>query len=717
MYLRAIVVEREIAPNLPAGQVFWQVGTSKHEESTKVIYKINYNHGEHGNLSHTLSMQCEVKLFIKILSFALIIFFYFSFDLSGQHRQTIDSLHSLLFEKGIPEDSNKVELYYEFASKISQCNISEAGNKTVGIIRKGFELSLKINYQKGINDFIYHLKYCFNINDEDPFIKHPVDAEHVNRNTLRLLHQKRNRSHGGTVDHMRIYLDRFPELEMYKEASMVTFWQGLLYYDYDNFKRARSFFYRAENFAQKVVDSRYISKIYQYIGASYYYESRYDSAAFYFKESENIALINSDTASLIFILNNYGETLYQMHNYEEALSSFEKAAFLCAQTKDSTKLSACYAKAGKSCLPIKKYDKALSLLSLSNTLATSTNDYKRLYYVSYLFSELYAKTNNFKISLDYLHKYSRIKDSLFVHEVDILINEREDYWINSMGREMSKKTHEQIEKQMYSIELDKNKVILYLIISGLVLLLIFGFLIFRAYRNAKRLNTIRNRFFSIISHDLRGTFSSFILLLEPIVKKAENLSKEQIINYSVDMEEQARKSYLLLDNLLYWAKSEQKFFMFHATTVNLKELTDLNIALFHVQAKMGKIKLSSLIQEDILIAADKNMLDLVLRNLLSNALKFTGEGGTVIINAAQTTDYVSISITDTGEGLSNDEIKNIFDYSSKKMNQKSNSGLGLVLCKEFVKRHKGVLKVTSKGKGHGSCFTFSLPIVNKGIIS
>ncbi len=651
-----------------------------------------------------------MRLFIRILSFALIIFFCFSFDLSGQHRHTIDSLHSLLFEKDIPEDSNKVELYYDYVRKISQCNISEAANKTISIIGEGFELSLKINYQKGVNDFIYHLKYCFKIKDEDPFIEHPVDTEHVNRNTLRLLHKKRNRSHVGTSNYLRIYLDRFPELEMYKEASMVTFWQGLVYYDYDNFERARSFFFRAEYFAHKVSDNRYLGKIYQYIGTSYYYESKYDSAAFYFRKSENIALINSDTASLISILNNYGETLYQIHNYEEALSSFEKAAFLCAQIEDSIKLSACYAKAGKCCLPLKKYDKAMSLLSLSNIIATSINDYKRLYYVSYLFSELYAKTNNFKISLDYLNKYSRIKDSLFVHEVDILINEREDYWINSMGREMSKKTHEQIEKQLYSIELDKNKVIIYLVITGLGLLLIFGFLIIRAYRNAKRLNNIRNRFFSIISHDLRGTFSSFILLLEPIVRKAENLSKEQIINYSVDMEEQARKSYLLLDNLLYWAKSEQKFFTFNATTVNLKELADLNIALFLVQAKMGKLKLSSMIKEDILITADMNMIDLVIRNLLSNALRYTGEGGTVIINATQTTDYVSISITDTGEGLSSDEIKNIFDNSYKKMNQKSNSGLGLILCKEFVERHKGVLKVTSKGKGHGSCFTFSLPI-------
>ena len=312
--------------------------------------------------------------------------------------------------------------------------------------------------------------------------------------------------------------------------------------------------------------------------------------------------------------------------------------------------------------------------------------------------------------MDYLHKYARIKDSLFVHEVDDLIYEREDYWINSMGREMSKKTHEQIEKQMYSIELDKGKVVIYVVITGLGLLLIFGFLIFRAYRNAKRLNSIRNRFFSIISHDLRGTFSSFILLLEPIVRKAENLSKEQIITYSADMEEQARKSYLLLDNLLYWAKSEQNFFKFNATTVNIKELVELNIALFHVQAKMGKIRLSSLIKQDILITADRNMLDLVIRNLLSNALKFTGEGGAVIIDATQSTGYVNISITDTGEGLSKDEIKNIFDSSSKKMIQKSNSGLGLVLCKEFVERHKGVLKVTSEGKGRGSCFTFSLPI-------
>ena len=651
-----------------------------------------------------------MNILFRILSFALIIFFCFPFDLSGQHRQTIDSLYVLLFEKEIPEDSNKVELYYEFARKISECNISEAGNKTIGIIRKGLDLSLKINYQKGLHDFIYHLKYCFKINDEDPFIEQPVDAEYVNRNTLRLLHKKRDRSHGGTADHLRIYLDRFPELKMYKEASMVTFWQGLLYYDYDNFKRARSYFFSAENFAHKVTDSRYLSKIYQYIGASYYYESKYDSAAFYFKESENAALINSDTASLISFLNNYGETLYQMHNYEEALSSFEKSAFLCAQTGDSVKLSAGYAKAGKSCLPLKKYDKALSFLSRGNTIAASMNDYKRLYYVSYLFSELYAKTNNFKTALDYLHKYSRIKDSLFVHEVDILMNERENYWINSMGREMSKKTNEQIEKQMYSIELDKGKVVFYLVIAGLGLLLIFGFLIFRAYRNAKRLNTIRNRFFSIISHDLRGTFSSFILLLEPIVKKAESLSKEQIITYSADMEEQAHKSYLLLDNLLYWAKSEQNFFKFNATSVNLRELVELNIALFHVQAKMKKLELSSMIKEDLLITADKNMLDLVIRNLLSNALKFTGERGSVTINATQSAGYINISITDTGEGLSKDEIKNIFDSSSKKKMQKSSSGLGLILCKEFVERHKGVLKVTSEGKGRGSCFTFSLPI-------
>ncbi len=90
---------------------------------------------------------------IRILSFTLIIFLCFSFDLSGQHRHTIDSLYSLLFEKDIPEDSNKVELYYEYVRQISKCNISEASNKTISIIGNGFELSLKINYQKGVNDF------------------------------------------------------------------------------------------------------------------------------------------------------------------------------------------------------------------------------------------------------------------------------------------------------------------------------------------------------------------------------------------------------------------------------------------------------------------------------------------------------------------------------------------------------------------------------------
>ena len=224
-------------------------------------------------------------------------------------------------------------------------------------------------------------------------------------------------------------------------------------------------------------------------------------------------------------------------------------------------------------------------------------------------------------------------------------------------------------------------------------------------------NNTKDKFFSIIAHDLKGPFNALIGFGEILQQKIDECNKEEIEKFVSIINKTLNETFNLLVNLLEWAQSQSNRIEFKPKSINLlASLGDL-ISLMMVQANKKGISVDIKIPNDIEVFADKNMLNTIVRNLMSNAIKFTNKGGQIVLSA--TTDYnqVQITVKDNGVGILQENIDKLFvleTASSKKGTAgEKGTGLGLVLCKEFVERHHGRFWVESE-PGMGSQFHFTL---------
>jgi PAS domain S-box-containing protein len=226
-------------------------------------------------------------------------------------------------------------------------------------------------------------------------------------------------------------------------------------------------------------------------------------------------------------------------------------------------------------------------------------------------------------------------------------------------------------------------------------------------------NAEKDKFFSIIAHDLRGPLSAFVAATQILTEDIENMSVEEIKDIVDSMKSDASNVYTLLENLLEWSRLQRGVLEFRLERLMLNNLAEKAVTSVLGAAKSKGVDIYMNIPETVELKADGHMIQTVLRNLISNAVKFTPSGGNITISASIDSDSsVEIKVADTGIGMSEDMRKKLFI-----MNEKTNrpgtdgepsSGLGLLLCKEFIEKHGGKISVESR-EGEGSCFSFTIP--------
>ena len=226
-------------------------------------------------------------------------------------------------------------------------------------------------------------------------------------------------------------------------------------------------------------------------------------------------------------------------------------------------------------------------------------------------------------------------------------------------------------------------------------------------------NATKDKFFSIIAHDLRSPFNGFLGLTQIMAEELSSLTMREVHEIAVNMRSSATNLFRLLENLLHWARIQQGLIPFNQEVVQLQSIINESIEMIRESAKKKGIEIVSDISYDLLVFADNDMIKTVIRNLVSNAVKFTYKGGKVIISAKPAEDKsIQIAIKDTGIGMSAALIEGLYkpDVNTKRVgtDYEPSTGLGLILCKEFVEKHGGKLLVESE-VGKGSIFSFSLP--------
>ncbi len=237
-----------------------------------------------------------------------------------------------------------------------------------------------------------------------------------------------------------------------------------------------------------------------------------------------------------------------------------------------------------------------------------------------------------------------------------------------------------------------------------------------SYKQIKALNYQKDKMFSIIGHDLRGPIGNFRNMLEVLITNQETLNREYINDVLEDMKETAGSTFSLLENLLLWARSQMQDIDYELDVFCMNDLIDENIRLLNESAKNKSIELINDLQYVVQVYADRNMTSTIVRNLISNAIKFTHSFGKIIISAKQSNadeKMVDFSVTDNGIGMSEQLITEIFEKKTGPIelgtNNEKGSGLGLLLCKEFIEQQGGKISVESQ-KGKGSIFSFTLPL-------
>jgi CheY-like chemotaxis protein len=232
-------------------------------------------------------------------------------------------------------------------------------------------------------------------------------------------------------------------------------------------------------------------------------------------------------------------------------------------------------------------------------------------------------------------------------------------------------------------------------------------------KQLQELITTKDKFFSIIAHDLRGPLGGFMGLTEVMADETVELSFDQQKEMIVDLNESARNIFNLLENLLEWSRMQQGQTIYLPETIGLKGVVELCIKLLNDSIRKKEIQVAVDIAADHEVFADTNMLQSVLRNLISNAIKFSPRGGKVLISAGYTENMRSVIVVrDTGIGMNEAMVASLFrlnvNNSRPGTEGEHSTGLGLHLCKEFVEHHKGEIWVESEA-GVGSAFFFTIP--------
>jgi PAS domain S-box-containing protein len=237
----------------------------------------------------------------------------------------------------------------------------------------------------------------------------------------------------------------------------------------------------------------------------------------------------------------------------------------------------------------------------------------------------------------------------------------------------------------------------------------------KANTKLEELNATKNKFFSIIAHDLKNPFQAIFGFSELLMRNYGDFDDPQKMELLGMIKTSSESAYNLLENLLQWARTQTERIKFSPTEIDLNELIEQNISLSQGSAENKHISLVSQINCTSKAYADKNMINLVIRNLISNAIKFTNDGGVITVQCSEDDKdkhLISISIADTGIGISPDNIKKLFRideyFSTSGTAGEGGTGLGLILCKEFVEKNIGTIRIESELEV-GTTFTFTLP--------
>jgi signal transduction histidine kinase len=482
---------------------------------------------------------------------------------------------------------------------------------------------------------------------------------------------------------------------------------------------------RASNQEKREADALF------YLGVLNMRENLYDSAMIRHKDALRLKRKLQDRTGEVISLNTIGDLYLEMKNTGRALANYTAALEISQALKDDDAIARSYNNAGKLYYHQENYPRAIANFELGFQKAQQAKNPEQMKFSAGFLSQAYKGLGDYKKSLQYREQSIEI-ESMIQQEKDErkLLDMESSSVLESKEQAIDKLEAKRLAHEKQLAEEKRTRYFLFAVIGLAVVIAGLVFYMYRSKRNSnlvlqaanekivrqntelQQLNATKDKFFSIISHDLKGPLNSLSSFSGLLINYFDSLSKEEIQTLARDLDKSLKNLFALLENLLEWSRSQTGAIEFRPEAFNLSELIGENIDLLTAQARTKEITLHYPNAQPITVMAHKNSVTTVIRNLISNAIKFTPKGGTITLAATKNNEEALITIADTGVGMSREVIDKIFridaKHSTKGTADEKGTGLGLVLCKDFVEKNRGSIGVQSE-EGKGSTFYFTLP--------
>lgn len=539
---------------------------------------------------------------------------------------------------------------------------------------------------------------------------------------------------------------------------------GVAYRILGNYSESTDYYYKGLELAKKYNVTEQEGYSYINIANLHIYQEYYNSALENLNKALAIAEKTDNKRMKAYVYLNFGRAQLLRKEYENALINLEKALALREEIKQISGLAVCYKYIGDIYFEkenfqnaLVKYEASLKTVDESSDKDLTANIYIKIAEIylqgkNYklaeknakqaesiaeiigaklvirdalkILSEVYYQTNQYKKTAEFNKSIIKYNDTLFSQQLSEKI-------FNLEYRFEKEKKQAEIDllnkdKQIQELLLNRSRTLsitLSIILSLVTLLFVFFLytyrhrqkqnkLLFEQKEELKRLNLAKDKMFLIIGHDLRGPVGSLVSLIEVLLSEEEISSNKSLVNTFNVFMKSVQSINDLLENLLFWARGQRGEVAYVPEKLNLNLIVEKNLLVFKGIADSKDISLNATILEEFNVFADKNMLTLIVRNLLSNAIKYTPKGGSIDIEIVKKNNYLLFSIKDTGIGFNQDVAEKIFRtdtyYTTAGTNNEKGSGLGLILCKEFVTTMNGTIWAESN-PGQGSTFFFTIP--------
>jgi signal transduction histidine kinase len=482
-------------------------------------------------------------------------------------------------------------------------------------------------------------------------------------------------------------------------------------------EKSREYFHQALHLYEELGDAHGITKTLNNLGVSYSHENPHKTLEYY-KRALDIAQQNDFKGIGVAYTNNIGGVYEDIEEYDNALEYYHKALGLADSVGIHKYKGFILKHIGTVYLKTKSYDMALEYFDKSLVFFREYNQQEEIEEVFYLFSQLYQEMGDYKSALEYHKKYTELKDKIFNTEKARQIAEMQTKY------ETEKKKKEAEIYRLKNVELtEKNRIIsdqkteiemqnehLQEALEELTL----------SEQKLRQTNdalgkavATKDKFFSIIAHDLKNPLGAMIGLSDMMLEHYDDISEDDRMDLAKGINRSSKNLYELLKNLLEWSRAQTGKIPYTPQTFDIAGIAESCILLLAESANAKNITLLLQIEPDTIVFADMQMITTVIRNLISNAIKFTEEDGEIRIESNYRTDVIEIAVMDNGVGMTSEKVDKLFKIGEKYISTDGTSGekgtgLGLILCKEFIEKHGGKIWVESE-VGKGSTFRFTLP--------